>query len=99
LGFTQGGLLSGQLAGLQTDAAQTEHLNVNLPALPIDLSPISLAMNLAQFGQQHIDAELSALEGQGKAEIIASPRLLTANQEESSIATGKLFKWCNFCCF
>ena len=89
LGFTQGGLLSGQLAGLQTDAAQTEHLSVNLPALPMDLSPISLAMNLAQFGQQHIDAELSALEGQGKAEIIASPRLLTANQEESSIATGE----------
>ncbi len=88
LGFTQPGLISGQLAGL-TDEDKKQSLNINLPALPIDASPMSLALVLAKLGQQYIDAELSILEGQGKAQIIARPRLVTENQQEAVISSGE----------
>jgi type IV pilus assembly protein PilQ len=88
LGFTQPGLMSGQLAGLHEPSAD-KNLNINLPALPLELNPITYAIALAKLGQQYIDAELSALEGQGKADIIARPRLVAENQQEASISTGE----------
>jgi type IV pilus assembly protein PilQ len=36
-----------------------------------------------------LDLELSALESEGKAEIISSPRLLTANQQTATIEAGE----------
>lgn len=88
LGFTQPGLVSGQLAGLHEPSAE-KNLNINLPALPLELNPITYAIALAKLGQQYIDAELSALEGQGKADIIARPRLVAENQQEASISAGE----------
>lgn len=90
LGFTQPGIVSGQLAGLQTSSTEPgERLNVNLAALPLEASPISYAVALAKLGQQYIDAELSLLEGKGQAQIISRPRLVTQNQRESSISSGE----------
>ena len=88
LGFTQGGLVSGSLAGLR-DKEEERPLNINLPALPLEASPMSLALSLAKLGQQYIDAELSILEGQGKAQIMARPRLVTENQQEAVISSGE----------
>ncbi|NBX84792.1 MAG: type IV pilus secretin PilQ [Gammaproteobacteria bacterium] len=88
LGFTQPGLMSGQLAGLQSENTN-DRLNVNLAALPLEATPISYAVALAKFGQQYIDAELSMLEGKGRAKIISRPRLMTQNQKEASISSGE----------
>lgn len=63
--------------------------NIDLPAIPIGANPVSYAMVLASFGERFIDAQLSALEGRGRAKVIASPRLVTSNQQEASIASGE----------
>jgi type IV pilus assembly protein PilQ len=89
LGFTEGGILAGQLAGIHDATKDERSLNVNLPAIPIDATPMSFALAIAKLGQQYIDAELSFLEGRGKAEIIASPRLVTENLHEASISSGE----------
>lgn len=63
--------------------------NIDLAAIPIDANPVSYAMVLAKLGDRFIDAQLSALEGRGRAKVIASPRLVTSNQQEASIASGE----------
>jgi len=87
LGFMQGGIISGELAGLH----QEQELKpvINLPALPLQASPINFALSLAKLGQQYIDAELSWLEGQGGAKVMARPHLVTENLVESAIASGE----------
>ncbi len=88
LGFTQPGLMSGQLAGIRENDPE-KRLNINLPAMPIEATPMTYALALAKLGQQYIDAELSLLEGQGKAQIISRPRLVTENQQEATISSGE----------
>lgn len=68
---------------------QEETPNVDLAAIPMGANPVSFAMVLASFGDRFIDAQLSALEGRGRAKVIASPRLVTSNQQEASIASGE----------
>ena len=64
-----------------------QRLNVNLPAIPAGGSPASLA--LAILGQDFlVDLELSALQAEGKGEILSNPRVLTANQKMASIRQG-----------
>lgn len=64
----------------------TERLNVNLPvANPAG----SIGMHVAKLADGTlIDLELSALEQENKAEIIASPRITTANQKQARIEQG-----------
>ncbi|RYV03548.1 type IV pilus secretin PilQ [Shewanella sp. OPT22] len=65
-----------------------DRLNVNLPA-PSDVSPTSIAFRVADFADGTLlDLELSALEKEDKAEIVASPRLLTSNQTSGYISQG-----------
>ena len=61
-------------------------LNVNLPvAAPAG----QIAFQVAKFANgQVLDLELSALEKENKAEIIASPRITTANQQTAYIEQG-----------
>ncbi|MCL1125563.1 type IV pilus secretin PilQ [Shewanella surugensis] len=66
-----------------------ERLNVNLPANPIGLNPTSIAFHVAKLTDGTIlDLELTALEQEDKAEIISSPRLITANQKAAYIEQG-----------
>lgn len=64
----------------------SDRLNVNLPAA----SPAgSIAFQVARLADGTIlDLELSALENENKGEIIASPRITTANQKEAYIEQG-----------
>ncbi|WP_235938618.1 type IV pilus secretin PilQ [Thalassotalea algicola] len=64
----------------------TDRLNVNLPvANPAG----SIAFQIARLADGTIlDLELSALEQENKGEIIASPRITTANQKEAFIEQG-----------
>jgi type IV pilus assembly protein PilQ len=74
---------------IKSSESQNPLANMDLAAIPLEATPISYAMVFSQLGQKYIDAELSALEGKGRAQVMSSPRLLTANQQESSIASGE----------
>ncbi|WP_105264986.1 type IV pilus secretin PilQ [Pseudoalteromonas sp. T1lg76] len=83
--------VSGNLIGA-TDIANNaspsvgDRLNVNLPVI----NPAgSIGMHVAKLANgQLIDLELSALEQENKGEIIASPRITTANQKKARIEQG-----------
>lgn len=62
--------------------------NVNLPASPAGGSPGSIAF--AILGSDFlIDLELSALQTEGRGEVISTPRVITANGKEASIEQGR----------
>ena len=71
----------------------TDRLNVDLPAFSSGEpggTPTSIGLALAKLGKHVLlDLELSALESEGQAKIIASPRLLTADQKEALIESGE----------
>lgn len=82
--------LSNTMQQSQSDGQMTDHLNVDLGALPLDATPASIGIALATMGQHVLlDLELSALESEGRAEIIASPQLITTNQEAAVIESGE----------
>ena len=60
-------------------------LNVDLG---VAHSSSSVGFNLAKLSGSLLDLELSALESENQLEIIASPNLLTANQNMASIKQG-----------
>lgn len=82
---------SGTLDGAQTISTGTipnigDRLNVNLP---VNSPAGSIAFHVAKLIDGTIlDLELSALERENKGEIIASPRIMTANQQKARIEQG-----------
>ncbi len=67
-----------------------ERLNLDLVALPLSASPASIGIALAKLGNGILlDLELSALESEGRGEIISSPRLITTNQQTAVIESGE----------
>jgi len=62
-----------------------DRLNVNLP---IADAAGTIAFQVLKDGGDILDLELSALESENKAEIIASPRITTANQQTAYIEQG-----------
>ncbi|MEO6104500.1 MAG: type IV pilus secretin PilQ family protein [Pseudoxanthomonas sp.] len=65
-------------------------LNVNLPAgsftTPGSASSLAYTLLGANF---NLDLELSALQEEGRGEVISNPRIITANQREGYIRQGK----------
>lgn len=79
----------GSTAPVTGNANAIRGLNVNLPAGGYtDGGPASLAYTLlgANF---NLDLELSALQEEGRGEVISNPRIITANQREGYIRQGK----------
>jgi type IV pilus assembly protein PilQ len=67
-------------------------LNVNLPAA----SP-SGSFGLAILGADYLlDLELSAAQTEGRSELISSPRVITANQQEADIKQGQEIGYVTF---
>ena len=68
-----------------------DRFNVDLPAIATSgLQPTSIGLALAALGKGYLlDLELSALESEGRAEIIASPRLMTTDQQSATIQDGE----------
>jgi type IV pilus assembly protein PilQ len=61
-----------------------DRLNVNLP-----VADPAGAIGFAILGASYlVDLELSALEADGRGEVVTSPRVITANQREASIRQG-----------
>ena len=59
-------------------------LNVNLPVTP---NAGSLALSILNHGLS-LDLELSALQTEGRGEVISNPRVITSNQKEAIIKQG-----------
>ncbi|HKR76348.1 MAG TPA: type IV pilus secretin PilQ [Rhodanobacter sp.] len=78
-GGTTGGTTSGTLG--------SGGLNVNLP---VSNSTASGVLGLAILGKNYaLDLELSAAQTEGRGEVISSPRVITANQQEAVIRQGQ----------
>ena len=63
----------------------TKALNVDLPVVN---AAGSLALSLINAGYM-LDIELSALQTEGRGEVISNPRIVTSNQKEAIIRQGK----------
>jgi type IV pilus assembly protein PilQ len=62
-------------------------LNVNLPVTSTAGQPGRIA--LAVLGRDYLlDLELSAMQAEGRGEVISTPRVITANQNQASIEQG-----------
>ena len=61
-----------------------DRLNVNLPAAP---AAGSIAFSVLR-GSSIIDLELSALQSEGQGEVVSSPRVVTADQQQAHIEQG-----------
>jgi type IV pilus assembly protein PilQ len=79
------GLFMGVPAGISTGGGTAENLMVNLPA-----AGATGAVNflIGKVGSFLLQLELSAAEQEGKADIISSPRVVTANQSKATIKSG-----------
>jgi type IV pilus assembly protein PilQ len=64
--------------------AQNDRYNVNLPVAN-PAGQLALALLDDDF---LVDLELSALQAEGRGEVVSSPRVITANQKEASIRQG-----------
>lgn len=64
-----------------------DRLNINLP-LTTKAGSLGFTISKLPLGAM-LDLELSALESEGNAEIISSPRLVTSNQREALIESGE----------
>lgn len=73
-----------------SDIPVADRLNIDLSAIPFDANPASIGIALIKLSDNVLlDLELSALESEGRAEIIASPRLMTSNQQTAVIESGE----------
>ncbi len=64
----------------------TKGLNVNLPSTLAGAG--SLALSILNGGYA-LDVELSALQTEGRGEVISNPRIVTSNQKEAVIRQGQ----------
>lgn len=66
-----------------------DSLNVNLPATPSAAIPATIGLALAKlpFGTL-LELELSAMQQEGRGELISNPRVITANQKKAYIEQG-----------
>ncbi len=76
-----------------------DRLNVNMPAqrlqgVPFNPTSIGLAIAKLPFGRL-LELELSALQAEGRGEIISNPRVVTSNQKEAIISQGTEFPYQN----
>jgi len=69
----------------------TKRLNFNVPASALfdGTNPGSIALALARISGVLLDLELSAMEGERHAQVIAKPRVVTSNQQKAMIQTGE----------
>ena len=75
-----------QPLGILGPAATTRGLNVNLPSSLVGAG--SLALSILNGGYA-LDVELSALQTEGRGEVISNPRIVTSNQKEAVIRQGQ----------
>ena len=80
---------SSTLAAINTATRTSQIGSVNLPATPRAGTAGTFALSLYNSSySRFINAEISALESDGRGKVISSPRVMTANQVEALIEQG-----------
>ncbi|GLQ96872.1 type IV pilus secretin PilQ [Dyella mobilis] len=70
-------------------------MNVNLPAAPNTGVASTIAAGI--LGKNYaLDLELSAAQAEGRSEVVSSPRVITANQQEADIRQGQEIGYVTF---
>lgn len=72
--------------GAGTQLGATNNLNINLPVTE-PAGQVALALAKLPLGMI-LELELSAMQAEGKGEIISSPRVITSNQRQATIEQG-----------
>lgn len=84
--------VSGNLAATENliddEPLDQNRWNVNLPAASASAGTIGMALARLPFGTL-VELELSAAQAEGETEIVSSPRVITANQQEAVIESGQ----------
>jgi len=98
LGGGYGVVLGGKVAGDTQFSGDTafvgasggigENYMVSLPGGITDAGGAALGLAIGKIGTYLLQLELAALQSEGRGEIIASPRLITADQNEATIKSG-----------
>jgi type IV pilus assembly protein PilQ len=70
------------------DVGGNEGLIVDLPATAVAANASAFALAIGKVGSYLLQLELSALIAEGRGEDIASPRVITSNQNEAVIESG-----------
>jgi len=82
---------AGRASGLSSapgnNPAPSENFNINLPVSNAQASPGSFAIGLLT-NTALLDLELTALQSEGKGEVVSNPRIITSNQKEAFIEQG-----------
>ncbi|WP_269792035.1 type IV pilus secretin PilQ family protein [Stenotrophomonas sp. Iso1] len=74
---------------IENGEVSTKGLNVNLPAKIFTENPAG-AIAYTLLGRNFsLDVELSAMQEEGRGEVVSNPRIVTANQREGVIKQGK----------
>jgi type IV pilus assembly protein PilQ len=84
---TVGSFLGSTTGGVTVPAPSGSNYNVNLPAAVSSGNPGTLALSLLSKNTL-VDLELSALQSEGKGEVVSSPRVITANAKQAVIKQG-----------
>ena len=84
-----GGSLEGNTSIIENGEVSSNGLNVDLPAQIYTQSPAG-ALAYTLLGRNFsLDVELSAMQEEGRGEVVSNPRIVTANQREGVIKQGK----------
>jgi type IV pilus assembly protein PilQ len=81
-----GGSLNSTNATIANGIGPNSGLNFDLPASATGAAGLAYTLLGANFS---LDMELSALQEEGRGEVISNPRIVTANQREGVIKQGK----------
>lgn len=84
-GFLEG---SGDIAPGFTTGDDIENLFVNLPAAVGVGSGGAFSLLLGRLGTALLQLEISALQAEGRGEVVSSPRVITSDQNEAVIKEG-----------
>jgi len=91
-GFITSGKNEGDISfgagGTGVTVNDKEGLIIDLPATPAGAKAAALGLVIGKIGTYLLQLELSALQSEGRGEIISSPRVITANQKEAVIKQG-----------
>lgn len=83
-GMMTGGTIGAPLATGAATTALTDGMILDLPAA----GNIGLGLAIGKVGTYMLQLELSALESEGRGEVISSPRIITADQQAATIEQG-----------
>ena len=84
-----GGGIAGDVNYGTNTTFNTDDLENYIVGLPVAGPAAAFKWSIGRIGSYLLQLELSALQAEGRGEIVASPRVITANQEEAIIESGQ----------